>query len=495
MKDVLKGIEPQKVMYYFEKISSIQRGSGYEKPMSDYLVEFAKERGFEVWQDQVYNICLRAPGAAGGENAKPVILHGHMDMVWNVADGVQHDFFTEELDLYIDDGWIKARGTTLGADNGIGVAYMLALLDSPEITHPPLECVITVMEELGKKGADVYDLSHLTGKRMIDFNWIDDKQLLVGCAGDLSIKITAPAKWEAAPKGLTPLTFNIAGLKGGHCEWDIHRERGNAIQLMARALYELGKTTGYYLAGFNGGVQNNVIPAVADATVLVEAKDKETVTKLIEKLESTYKSEFDFADPDVTFTVTEGAYPEKVFAEAAAKSLVGLVFTLPNSVITKNLKNPGYTECSLNLGILRTEGEEVWMITTITSAVTSRKHAVRDQIFALVDFVGNGVKAEQFGVDAPEFAYNPDSEMARIAEKAYIESWGFPPKRENNFCSLQLGLFTMAKGLDCVGVGTLINDVHSAKERMNIESVQKVWPMIINFMQHLCVEELVLENS
>jgi dipeptidase D len=489
MKNVLQGIEPQKAMYYFEKISSIQRGSSYEKPMSDYLVQFAKERGFEVWQDKVYNICMRAPGTAGGENAKPVILHGHMDMVWNVADGVKHDFLNEELDLYIDEGWIKARGTTLGADNGIGVAYMLALLDSKDIPHPPLECVITVMEEMGKKGADVYDLSHLTGKRMIDFNWIDDKQLLVGCAGDLSIKITAPCQWEAAPAGMTPMTLSLSGLKGGHCEWDIHCERGNSIQLMARALGELASTADYRLASFNGGVQNNVIPAVADATILVAPKDQEAVTKFVKTLEATYKSEFDVADPDIVFTVAAGgAYPEKVFAQSAAKSVVGMVFVLPNSVITKNLKNPGYTECSLNLGILRTEGEEVWMITTITSAVTSRKHAVRDQIFTIVDFAGNGIKAEQFGVDAPEFAYNPNSEMARIAEKAYQESWGFLPKRENNFCSLQLGLFTMAKGLDCVGVGTLINDVHCAKERMNIESIQKVWPMITNFMQHLCVE-------
>lgn len=489
MSRVLEGFEPKKVMYYFEEISNQQRGSGYEKPMSDYLVAFAEERGFEVWQDDVYNICMKAPGTSGCENSKPVILHGHMDMVWNVADGVEHDFFNEKLDLYIEDGWIKARGTTLGADNGIGVAYMLALMDSPEIPHPPLECVITVMEELGKKGADVYDMSHLTGKRMIDFNWIDDKQLLVGCAGDLSIKITIPCKWKDAPSGLVPLTLKLSNMKGGHCEWDIHLERGNAINLMARALNELSKTVKYRLASFSGGVQNNVIPAVADAQILVAPEDEEKVINLVNKLTVAYKSEFDVADPDILLTVKSSEkYPEKVFSKSITKSLVGLVFTLPNSVVTKNLKNPGYTECSLNLGILRTEEEEVWMITTITSAVTSRKHAVRDQIFTLVDFVGNGAKAEQFGVDAPEFAHNPESELARIAEKAYIESWGEAPKLENNFCSLQLGLFTQAKGLDCVGVGTLINDVHCAKERMNVESVGKVWKMIKNFMKHLCEE-------
>jgi dipeptidase D len=487
MSNVLEGIEPVKVMKYFEEISYQQRGSGYEKPMSDYLVAFAEERGFEVWQDEVYNICMKAPGTGIGENAKPVILHGHMDMVWNVADGVDHDFFTDKLDLYIKDGWIEARGTTLGADNGIGVAYMLALMDSPEIPHPPLECVITVMEELGKKGADVYDTSHLTGKRMIDFNWIDDKQLLVGCAGDLSIKITVPCNWEPAPAGLTPMKLTLSNMKGGHCEWDIHQERGNAIILMARALNELAKTVDFRLASFNGGVQNNVIPAVADALILVGPQDQAAVTEVVEQLAATYQSEFDVADPDILLEVKAGGEaPETVFAEATTDSLVGLVFTLPNSVITKNLKNPGYTECSLNLGILRTEGEEVWMITTITSAVTSRKHTVRDQIFRLVDFVGSGAKAEQFGVDAPEFAHNPDSELAKIAEEAYIESWGFAPKLENNFCSLQLGLFTMALGLDCVGVGTLINDVHSPKERMNVESVGKVWKMIKNFMRHLC---------
>lgn len=489
MSGVLEGLEPKKVMNYFEEISNTQRGSGFEKPMSDYLVAFAEERGFEVWQDDVYNICMKAPGTAGGENAKPVILHGHMDMVWNVADGVEHDFLKDKLDLYIEDGWIKARGTTLGADNGIGVAYMLALMDSPDIPHPPLECVITVMEELGKKGADVYDMSHLTGKRMIDFNWIDDKQLLVGCAGDLSVKITVPPNWESAPAGLLPMTLKLSNMKGGHCEWDIHLERGNAIGLMARALIELSETVDYRLASINGGVQNNVIPAVADAQILVAPEAQGKVTEVVNQLAETYKSEFDVADPDILLTVTSGGkYPENVFSESTTKSLLGLVFTLPNSVTTKNLKNPGYTECSLNLGILRTEESQVWMITTITSAVTSRKHAVRDQIFTIVDFVGNGAKAEQFGVDAPEFAHNPESELAKIAQKAYIESWGEPPKLENNFCSLQLGLFTQALGLDCVGVGTLINDVHSPKERMNVESVEKVWKMIKNFMKHLCEE-------
>lgn len=488
MNDALKGLEPAKVMYYFGQISDLQRGSGYEKPMSDYLVQFAEERNLEVWQDSVYNIFLKAPGTCDNANAKPVVLHGHMDMVWNVAEGVTHDFFTEKLDLYIEDGWIKARGTTLGADNGIGVAYMLALIDSPEIQHPPLECIITVMEELGKKGADVYDLSRVTAKRMIDFNWIDDKQILVGCAGDLSTKITVPCGWEPAPAGLVPVQFKISGLKGGHCEWDIHLERGNAINLMARALHELQKPVNFRLTSFNGGVQNNVIPSVADAIILVAPDKRGEVEEFVSQLDLTFKKEFDVADPEVTISVEDAAYPERVFAETNARSLISLVYLLPNSVHTKNLKNPGYTECSSNLGILRTEGDEAWLISTNTSAVTSRKHAVRDQLFLLAELVGNGAKAEQFGVDAPEFAHNPESEMAKIAEKAYVESWGNAPKLENNFCSLQLGLFTMAKGLDCVGIGTLINDVHCAKERMNVESVGRVWKMIQNFMQHLCKE-------
>lgn len=502
MKNVLKGIEPERVLYFFEEMSNIVRGSSYEKPMSDYLVAFAKARGYEVTQDRLYNVLIKVPGTAGGENAKPVVLHGHMDMVWNVADGVSHDFFKEPLDLYIEDGFLKARGTTLGADNGIGVAYMMALMDTDKITHPPLECVITVMEEMGKKGLQIYDTSKITAKRMIDFNWIDDKQILAGCSGDVSLKISVPAAWEAAPAGLAPISIQMSGLKGGHCEWDIHAERANGIILMARLLRTIKKNYAISLVKFDGGVQNNVIPAVAAAEILVQTKDQAAVLELIKDQTADYKKEFEVADPGLTITAAPAAqYPEKVIGKTAAAQMLKLVHLMPNGVISVNLKvanmkqQPfsevvnscgGYpTETNNNLGILRTEGDEIWMITTITCAVTSRKHDVVDKIEALVELVGAGAKFEAFGVDAPEFPYDPGSEMVKLAEATYRESYGFEPQREVNCCSLQLGMLIMKCGLDCVGIGTEIHGVHAAGEKMSLESVANTWKFVQLFMQKL----------
>jgi dipeptidase D len=500
MKNVLKGIEPERVLYFFEEMSNIVRGSSYEKPMSDYLVAFAKDRGYEVFQDRLYNVFIKVPGAAGGENAKPVVLHGHMDMVWNVADGVSHDFFKEPLDLYIEDGFLKARGTTLGADNGIGVAYMMALMDTDKITHPPLECVITVMEEMGKKGLQIYDTSKITAKRMIDFNWIDDKQILAGCSGDVSLKLSVPAAWEAAPTGCKTVSIQLSGLKGGHCEWDIHAERANGIILMARLLDTLLKKFDIRIAKFDGGVQNNVIPAVASAEILVPASDQAAVLDLIQKETANYKKEYEIADPGLSLqATTTDKTPDKVMGKTAAKQLVKLVHLMPNGLLSINLKVANMkqqpfsevvnscggfpTETDNNLGILRTEGDEIWMITTITCAVTSRKNDVVDKIKTLAELVD--AKVEAFGVDAPEFPYDPNSEMVRMAEEVYKESYGYEPQREVNCCSLQLGMLIQKCGLDCVGIGTEIYGVHAAGEKMSLESVAKTWKFVQMFMKKL----------
>jgi len=500
MKGVLKGIEPEKVLYYFEVISDYCRCSGHEKPMSDYLVNFAKERGFEVHQDEMYNILIKTPGAAGGENAQPVVLHGHMDMVCAADEGVVHDFLNEPLDLYVEDGWVHAKGTSLGADNGIGVAYMLALMDSKDIPHPPLECVITVMEEMGKKGLAVFDASKISAKRMVDFNWINDEEILAGCSGDVSFQIDVPANWEATPSGMTGISIRVTGLQGGHCEWDIHKQRANAIILLARALDVVQKDYRFHVAKFEGGVQNNVIPSSASADIVVASDKASKVMDRINELAATYKAEYLIAEPSMEIKVSKMSQPPaKVFGGETGSRLMTMVHLVPNGLISINLKvdtdiplnkaiqSTGSfpTETGNNLGILRTEGDKIWMITTITSAVMSKKHDVADKIRNIVELVDIGATMEQFGVDAPEFPYVADSKMVQLAEEAYKEHYGVQPKREVNCCSLQLGLLIQQCGLDCVGIGTNIEGIHSPREKMSLESVKNSWGVIKNLMKKL----------
>ena len=268
MKKVISHLEPTEVFQFFEILSSIPRGSSHEQLVSDWFVKFAQERGYEVYQDELYNILIKAPGTPGYENSPAVIFHGHMDMVCKKTADVEHDFLKDGLDLYIEDGYVRARGTTLGADNGIGISYFLALLDSKDIPHPPIEMAITVMEEMGKVGGNGFHTEKLTGKRMLDMNWHMDDHILAGCGGDVSV-----AKLY---------NLDIYGLLGGHCEFDIVLERGNSIKLLARVLNNiLAATKDVRVTTISGGVQNNVIPSEANAVLAVSDSELEAVKKVV----------------------------------------------------------------------------------------------------------------------------------------------------------------------------------------------------------------------
>ena len=484
---VLENIEPRKVMAFFEDLSCKHRCSQHEKAATDYIAAFAEGRGLTYHRDALDNIIVKKPGTKGYETAPTVILHGHIDMVCKLDEGVTHDFAKDGVKLRVDGDRIRATGTTLGADNGLGISYMLALLDSDDIPHPPLECVMTVMEEMGKIGGDNVDLTKLTGKRMIDFNWIEEKQLLAGCSGDVSCRIEVDADWQAAPADGVALRIDIRGLLGGHCEFDIHFERGNAIALVARLLRAAMKAGAVRIATVSGGVQNNVIPAEAQATILVAQGEVDAVTKAVEALANDIKSEFRIADPDLRIEVgRDDSRPARLFSAAAGKRLVQVISLLPNGITNQNLKVSGNWETSNNIGLMQTVGDQVEITSTITSAVTSRKHLLLDQMYQLADLAGEGVRAKQIGLDAPEFPWNPKSRMLEIAKASFERVMGKKPDVLVSVCSLELGMFTQRiDGLDTIGIGTNLYDLHSPKESMDHTSVARVWPLIKDVMRHL----------
>jgi len=483
---ILETIEPREVMYFFEELSRRQRGSQHEKQATDYVADFAEKRGLKYHRDSIDNIIVKKPGTPGYENAPTVILHGHIDMVCKADEGVEHDF-TKGVKLKVDGNFIRAEGTTLGADNGLGISYMLALLDSKDIPHPPLECVMTVMEEMGKVGGDSIDLKQLSGKRMIDFNWIDDRQLLAGCSGDVSCRIDIDADWQAAGPGRTALVVDVRGLLGGHCEFEIHLDRGNAIVLLGRLLRKAMQAGDVQVASVSGGVQNNVIPAEARALLWVRPEEAEAVERAVASLAADLRQEFRIADPDLRIeTKRTGARVERIFSPRAAANLVRTIALLPNGVQTRNLEVTKNWETSNNIGLMVTTDRGVEITSTITSAVTSRKHAVLDQMMLLADLAGEGVRAEQIGLDAPEFPWNPKSRMLEVAKSSYQRVMGREPDVEVSVCSLELGMFTQRiAGLDTVGIGTNLYDLHSPKEHMDHTSAARVWPLIKDVMRHL----------
>ncbi|MDR2908891.1 MAG: beta-Ala-His dipeptidase [Oscillospiraceae bacterium] len=484
---VLGGVEPARVMRFFEEISGIQRGSGHEKPISDYLTKFAKARGYEVVQDELWNILIKVPGVCGGEDAEPVILHGHMDMQWKKTEQSSHDFFKDQLQLYIEDGFIHAKETTLGADNGIGVAYMLALADSDNIPHPPLEIVLTVMEETGKKGAAAYNTSLLSAKKMLDFNWIDDR-ILAGCTGDTSLRVSFPAIKEPAPPKTIFLRIVMDGLKGGHSDLNINEGRANAIIQTARVIDRLRSEFYIRVADIKAGDRIGLIPSEAEAVLCVKESEKAAVELKIAELAEMLSKEYDVSDPEISLRVekVEGADPRQVLEDGVLNGLLQTILLIPHGAITLNMHVPGQIETSNNLSVLATEENECWMMTTLTGALFSRKHDVIYRIKNLASLAHQGAKVEMFGVDAPEFPYNPDSSMLAMARKAFREARGFEGEVHISNFSLELGFFIRANGLDCVSIGTLIPDIHTPDERLCVESAQNTWKTIVVLMRDLC---------
>jgi dipeptidase D len=485
---VLAELEPKVIMDFFDVLTRIPRGSENEKGVSDWVVQFAKDRGLEYHQDDLYSVLVRKPGTAGYEDAPTVILHGHLDMVCAKDDGVEFDFLTEPLKLLRDGDYVTADGTSLGADNGIGVSYILALLDSTDIPHPPLEAVLTAMEEKGKVGGANFDTTLLRGTRMIDFNWITDKEILAGCGGDVSATIDIPAEWESTDDPqLTARTLQVHGLNGGHCEFDIHLERINAIILLARALNAiLAQGFDLRIDAPRGGAQNNVIAADAEVTVVLPATDADALEVAIKDVVETVASEYDIADPNVRIDLVPTDLPERVFSREATRRLTRSIVLLPNGVVSWSLKVPGIVECSSNLGTVRPTEEGCQLMVTITSGVTSRKHDVLDRMRALAALAGNGVAIEQYGHDAPEFPYEEDSELLRLAKESYRESYGAEPNVQVSNCSLELGMFSRRlPGLDTISIGTELHWLHSPAEKFSISSVQGTWKFITRLMPTL----------
>lgn len=487
MGEVLKNLEPQEVFRFFEVLSDIPRGSSHEEKVSNWFVEFAKERNLEYYQDPEYfNILIKKPGTKGYENAPTVIFHGHMDMVCKKEDGVEHDFLNDGLELYCEDGYIRARGTTLGADNGIGIAYFLAVLDSKDIPHPPIEAAFTIMEEMGKVGGDHYKTEMLTGKRMIDLNWHKDDHILAGCAGDVSAEYTVPILWEdAGDEKFYKLA--VSKLLGGHCEFDIVLERANSIKLAARYLNNILAKTEVRAASISGGVQNNVIPSEAEVILAVKDENLSAVKEVIEATTAEIKNEFSITDPDilVEFVPDEKKY-QKVFAKKTVETLAKSILLIPNGVMSMSFRIKGISECSNNIGLMTTESNEVKIVSTITSGVESRKHEVLKQIIALAELAGSGVKGYQIGTDAPEWDYNPDSYMLKKAAEAYRAATKEEPNIEVMPASLELGLFkSRIEGLDIISIGTETHGVHTPKEELKISSVGKVWEIFKELLKSL----------
>ena len=477
---VLENLQPQRVFYYFEEIAKIPHGSGNTKQISDYLVGFAKEHNLEYYQDELNNVIIIKEATAGYESAEPVIIQGHMDMVCEKESGCTIDFEKDGLDLYVEDGFVKAKDTTLGGDDGIAVAYGLALLESTEYAHPRLEVVITVDEETGMNGAYGIDLSMLKGKKMLNIDSDEEGIFLTSCAGGTAVKALIPVK-RNTESGVV-LKVTVGGLFGGHSGAEIHKEHGNADILMGRVLNNLAKELPFGIITLAGGLKDNAIPRECVADLLVPEECVARATEIIAENSEMLKKELFASDPEVQVTcVDEGVKEASILDFVSLNKVLCYLRMVPNGVQHMSQAIPGLVETSLNLGIMELKEDALVTETSIRSSVGTRKADLRDKLINIIELVGG--EAEVIG-DYPAWEYKADSKLREEIAVAYKNVYGTEPQFTAIHAGLECGILSeKIEGLDCVSFGPENFDIHTPKERLNIASTERVWNFLVEYLK------------
>lgn len=481
MLETLKHLKSFEVIKLFKEMNQIPRGSGNEKAVSDWLVKFAKDRDLEVIQDEALNVIIKKPASKGYESAPTVILQGHMDMVCEKNQGTEHDFEKDPIEFIIDGDFIKANGTTLGADNGIAVAFALSILDRSDLNHPALEVLITTEEETGMGGALALNPEHLNGRILINIDSEEEGVLLVSCAGGVRARISVPVELEEAKDNLKALAVKIRGLKGGHSGMEINKERGNSNKMMGRFLMDLNSVVDFKLASLNGGAKMNAIPREADAVILVKAEEMSKVEAKIAEWNKIFKNELQGIDDELALTVENTEAVAKVFNEATKLNVLRAVFMIPNGVQTMSMAVEGLVQSSTNLGVVTTKSDSVEMDNAVRSSVASLKKSIKDQMIVLAEMLGASIELES---DYPEWAYKADSKIRDIFMDVYEKTFGKKAEISAIHAGLECGLIgdKFNGELDQISFGPNMFDVHTPEEKVSISSVERMYDYLLKVL-------------
>ena len=474
----IKNLEPKNVFYYFEEIAKIPHGSANTGAISDYLVSFAKERNLEHYQDELGNVIIIKEASKGYEHKEPMMLQGHMDMVAVKKPDSKIDMKKEGLTLMVEGDWLFAKDTSLGGDDGIAVAYELALLAAEDLEHPRLECVFTVDEEIGLLGAKAIDVSMCKAKRMINIDSEDEGIFLTGCAGGMRVDCHLPLKKEEKKGSL--ITLKIGGLQGGHSGVEIHKERGNSNVLMARFLAHATRTTNLYLNRLQGGLADNAIPRETTAEFLAE--DIHQVELLVKQLEEQLKVELATKDPGVYCDLhLQDEQTLSVITAEDTKRTAAFLSCLPQGVQAMSADVKGLVETSLNMGLLSLKEDGLHAGFSVRSSLESAKYALEEKLYVLTEALGGTCKTTG---DYPGWAYRVDSPLRDLMLRIFGEMYGREPIVEAIHAGLECGFFLdKIPQLDCVSMGPDMKDIHTTEERMSISSVKRVWEYLVEVLK------------
>ncbi|MBQ4068126.1 MAG: aminoacyl-histidine dipeptidase [Lachnospiraceae bacterium] len=469
-----------KVFNYFEKLSSIPRGSGNTKSVSDYCVEFAKEHNLEFYQDDMNNVIIWKDASKGRENEEPVIIQGHLDMVAEKTNDSNHDFEKDGLELVYEGDYIYAKDTTLGGDDGIAIAYALAILDDDTLSHPPIEAVFTTDEEIGLLGAAKLDMNKLKGTRLLNIDSEEEGIILVSCAGGMTSESNIP--FEAENVEGIKISLVLTGLKGGHSGVEIGKERGNAVILMGRILSEVKNEVGINVINIKGGLKDNAIPRECKCELV--CSDYKKLVECVEKINNILKNEYISSDKDINLILTEeDEYTGKAMSSDSLNKVCMYLSAVPNGIQNMSMDIEGLVETSLNLGIFNADYNGLKASFSVRSSVASRKIELGRKIKLITEYLGGNYN--MYG-EYPSWQYKKESPLRDLMIDIYKKMYDKELVVEAIHAGLECGYFVMGKPeLDVVSFGPNIFNIHTTEEKMSISSVNRTYDYLIEILKEM----------
>ncbi len=481
---ILSDLQPKEVWSYFEEICQVPRPSKKEEKIIKFLVDFGNKNGLETKVDKAGNVLIKKPATPGKENTPIVVLQSHMDMVCEKNNDTEHDFNNDPIVPWIDGEWVKAKGTTLGADDGIGMAAQMAILTSKEIKHGPIECLFTADEETGLSGAFALQPGFLEGKILLNLDSEDEGEMFIGCAGGIDTIATIAYKKEETPNNQFAVRIDVKGLLGGHSGDEINKGRGNSNKILNRFLWEINQKWGVRIAHFDGGNLRNAIPREAYAVVTVDKKYKEDIRVAFNIFTAEMERVWETTEPKLSFALETTEIPEFVLDKKTSDNLLNTIYACPHGVFSMSYKMPGMVETSTNLASVKfTEDNEIVITTSQRSDIDSEKINLANMVESVFSLGGAKVRHSD---GYPGWTPNPNSKILSIAVESYKKLFGKTPIIRSIHAGLECGLFLEKyPQMDMVSFGPTLRDVHSPDERINIQTVELFWRHMVDILEKI----------
>jgi dipeptidase D len=480
----LNNLSPQPLWNYFEEICQVPRPSKKEGKIRQFLLDFAEKNGLKAIHDEIGNVLIRKPASPGREKEQTIILQSHIDMVCEKNSETHHNFETDAIKPFVDDGWVRAEGTTLGSDDGIGIAAQLAILSATNLSHGPIECLFTVDEETGLSGAFALQPEFLSGHTLLNLDSEDEGELFIGCAGGIDTVGTLSFTPEELPVASFALKIEVKGLQGGHSGDDINKNRGNANKILNRFLMDADRKFDMHLAGFNGGNLRNAIAREAFAVVVVPHSQKESFIAEWNIFASEMEFEYERSEPKLKMLHQSVDLPKFVIDSNLKARLLKLIAACPHGVLEMSSRMIGMVETSTNLASVKfTDDNKIVLTTSQRSEIESRKYMAAGMVDSVMKLAGATV---QHSDGYPGWTPNPDSAVAKITAASYKKLFGNDPLIKSIHAGLECGLFLEKyPDLDMVSFGPTILGAHSPDERINIETVNKFWKLLVEVLENI----------